>query len=311
LGLILKVARPGQRWKVFSTNDFKPPYSLDDWAGTDPDAQTALVSPDEARHKLGEVAALAALASSPLPHDFPFHAAVLQFRGKGSTPRCAAVIEVPAASLPPSRAKGRDDPARFSLLARIKDAAGQVAGPFSEEVFEMPGRPLTWSHSIILPPGRYTLEAALVDRGGERESASVTPIEIAELADGIGLSSVILLRQTEQVSGDEDDPLVHAGQRVVPVLDPVLGAGAAPVAFFLVYPDQASAVKPSMKVELFANGQLVAAKVDDKLPRPDESGVIPMRLRTAGLPGNWELRITVTQGGHSATHSVRYSVAAK
>jgi hypothetical protein len=36
-----------------------------------------------------------------------------------------------------------------------------------------------------------------------------------------------------------------------------------------------------------------------------------MRLRTAGLPGNWELRITVTQGGHSATHSVRYSVAAK
>ncbi len=308
LGLVLKVARPGGHWRVFSTNDFKPPPNLEDWAHTDASAEAALTPSDEARHKLGEVAALSALAASPMPHDFVFHAALFQFASVGSSAQCVAVIEIPAASLPsPSRAK--DEQARFSVLARLKDAGGQVAGQFSEEASGVTGQPLTWSHPLILTPGRYTLEAAVVERGGGRASAAVTSIQIADPSSGIGLSSVMLLRQTEEAAGSEDDPLVHEGRRTVPLLDPVLNGGAAPTAIFFVYPDKAAADKPRVKIELLANGRLAATK-EDKLPQADESGTIPMRLKTAGLPGNWELRITVTQGARSVTKRARYSVVA-
>jgi hypothetical protein len=310
LGLVLKVARPGGRWRVFSTNDFKPPPNLEDWAHTDAAAQAALTPSDEARHKLGEVAAMAALGANSVPHDFVFHTAVFQFAGLQSGVHCVAVIEIPAASLPSSsHAKDEQEQARFSVLARVKDAGNQVAGQFSEEASGVTGQPLTLSHPLILPPGRYTLEAAVVERGAGRASAAVTSIEITDPSSGIGLSSVMLLRQTEEAAGSEEDPLVHEGRRTVPLLDPVLNGGAAPTAIFFVYPDKAAADKPRVKIELLADGRLAATK-EDRLPRADESGTIPMRLKTAGLPGNWELRITVTQGARSVTKSARYSVVA-
>jgi hypothetical protein len=301
LALVLRVARPGGRWKVFNTNDFKPPSNLEDWGTGDLDREFE-------RRRRGEAAAMAALETRPRPHDFEFRAALFQFTGLESVARCAVVFEIPPR--PPSDAQGEPEEARFSLLARIKDAGGHVADQYSVDLSGPPGLPLSSSHPLVLPAGRYTLEAAVVGRDGGRASTAITPVDVVEPRHGIGLSSVMLVRQLAPAIGYEEDPMVYQGQRLVPMLEPTLGAGTEPTAYFFVYPDKASADKPQIKVELLEDRRLVATQVS-KLPRPDASGTIPMHLKTAAVPGNWELRITAIQGTDSVTRSIRYSIAAR
>ncbi len=299
VALVLKVARPGAAWKVFNTNDFQPPPNPEAWQGRGSNPPTASLVQDAQRPRMRDLAALAALDAHPQPRDFEFHLAVFRFANLGSSAQRAVVFEIP-----PSNS------ARYSLFARIKDADGQLADQYSADVSGVAGRPVTGSHALLLPAGRYTLEAAVVNRDGGAASTSVTPLEVPAPHAGIGLSSVMMVRLIESVSGDLDDPLVHDGVRIFPIPEPMLSAGTQPTAYFFVYPDKTSAEKPKLTAELLANGRLVAKKVEE-LPPPDVSGAIPMHLETPALAGKWELRITAVQGAGSVTESARYSIAAR
>ncbi len=299
VALVLKVAPPGKPWKVFNTNDFPPPPNPEAWQGRGGNSLTASAIQKADRPTMRDLDALAALDANPRPRDFEFHLAVFRFASLGSSAQRAVVFEIP-----PSNS------ARFSLFARIKDADGQLADQYSAEVSGVAGRPVTGSHPLLLPPGRYTLEAAVVNRDGGAASTSVTTLDVPAPHGGIGLSSVMMVRLVEAVSGDLDDPLVHDGVRIFPIPEPMLSAGTKPTAYFFVYPDKTSAEKPKLAVELLANGRLVAKKVQE-LPLPDAYGAIPMHMETPALPGQWEVRITAMQGGGSVRESARYSIAAK
>jgi hypothetical protein len=311
VALVLKVARPEGPWKVFNTNDFKPPPNPENWQNRDVSFLTASVTQDAERHRLRDLAALAALDASPRPYDFEFHVAVFRFASQASSAPRAVVFEIsPSNSVHPSRAKGESNRVHFSLFARIKDADGQLADQYSADVSEVAGRPVTSSHPLILPVGRYTMEAAAVDRDGGAASTSVTPLDVPAPHGGIGLSSVMMVRLIESVSGSLDDPLVHDGVRIFPIPEPMLSTGTKPTAYFFVYPDKTSADKPKITVELLANGRVIAKRTEE-LPPPDAYGTIPMHLETPASPGNWELRITAIQGAGSVTESARYSIPAK
>ena len=309
IALVLKVAPPGRAWKVFNTNDFRPPPNPEDWQPSE--ARTLKApAPDTERRRLGDVAALAALDARPQRRDFEFHVALFHFASLGSSSQCAMVFEIPPNSLVPlTGAKGEPAPVNVSLLARIKDADGHVADQRHADLSGVSSRPLTSSHAVVLPAGRYTLEAVVMDLNGTRVSTSITPLDVVEPRGGIGLSSVMLARAVEPVDGVANDPLVYQGLRLVPLLDPVLSEGERPSAYFFVYPDRAGMEPPKLRVELLADGRLVAKKEGD-LPMPDPSGTIPMHLETAASPGNWELRITAMQGADAVTQSVRYSYRA-
>lgn len=275
-----------------------------------------------ARLSPAETLALSALNIQPPPHAFDFHSTAFHFQNDGASSRGALAFEVPGAAL-----ISTPDPDRkthkfhVSLLALVKDATGQVVDKYSVDApYEIPeanvqqvrASAITYTHPVNLPAGRYTVEAAAVDREGGRASTSVIQLESPGPHKGVGLSSVMLVQSIEPVrgAGDASDPLVFQGKRMVPMAAPVLSAAAKPLAYFVVYPDKSLAEKPKLQVEFLVGGQVVAKQTAD-LPPPDASGAIPMVVKAATHAGNCELRIAALQGNQSATESVTYTVADK
>jgi hypothetical protein len=170
---------------------------------------------------------------------------------------------------------------------------------------------IPFKHRIDLPPGRYTLEAAIIDREGHKASTASIPFVSAE-NKGVGLSSVLLVRGLDPVEGvpDPSDPLIYQGKHVVPDLTPTLGADAKPLIYFVVYPDKSLSETPKLQVEFFADAKPVAIQ-SVKLPAPDASGAVAMLLRGPARPGDCELRISTIQGDGSAEQSLKYKVLAK
>lgn len=271
LALILAVARPGGPWRVFNTNEFKPPPNPDDWDG------------------------LAALHADPPPHDFEFHLDIVPFRNQAASWQGALVLDAPAL------------PSRLYLLALVKNARGQVAGPYTlDPPPEAKNHPITYSQMLNLAPGHYTMEAVAVDRDRKRASAATIAIDTPPPRSGIDISRVILARLAEPTESSPSEPLVYQGRRVVPMLAPAWTAAEKPSVYFVVYPDKRNPEKPKLTVEFWVNGKLLATNTAN-LPT-DTAGSIPVFVETAAVPGNCELRITAIQGTDSVTGSVKYAV---
>jgi hypothetical protein len=315
LALILAVSRPGERWRVFSTNEFKPPLKFKDWKyGANPGA--ALRDDD-----IGpDAAALAVLETTPLPYDFDFRLAAARFQQRASGREGVLVIEVPAKMLAatPNPAR-RTSRVHLSGLALVRDEHGQVSDSFTLDApYDIPDAKLeevqasliTYTHLLRLPPGRYTVEAAIIDHEGRRSSARVVEFLSPEPHVGIELSSAVLVQRVDPAGPPTDaaDPLVYQGRRVVPLLADRLSPGMKPAVYFVVYPDPANGEKPKVQVEFLSGGRSLAIQTAE-LPPLDASGTIPMMVGAAIVPGDCELRITATQGAGSATESIRYSVA--
>lgn len=314
VALVLQVARPGEPWRVFSTKEFRPPLKPRDWKyGANPDA--ALRDDDAGP----DAAALAVLGTTPLPHEFDFRLAAARFRHDAAGRQGVLVIEVPARTLAATPNPARQTShVHVSILALVRDERGDVSDRFSLDapedipnvkLPEVQARLITYTHPLRLPPGRYAVEAAMIDHEGRRSSARVIEYVSPEPRRGIELSSVMLVQRVDPAgTPDASDPLVYQGNRVVPLLAPLLGPGMKPAVYFVVYPDKANAEKPKVQVEFFSAGRSLASQTVE-LPPPDASGAIPMIVAAATLPGDCELRITATQGAGSATESVHYSVA--
>jgi VWFA-related protein len=271
-----------------------------------------------------EVAGLMALDAKPRPHAFDLRAAAFHFRPEGATAQYGVAFETPAANLTataePEQKKHR---LHASLLALVKDASGQIVDKFSQDsTWEIPddklavaqAQPITWTHPFNLPPGHYTVETAVLDREGNRAGTNVLEFDNPG-HKGIGLSSVMLVRQVEAVKGQADaaDPFEFATSRVIPELAPALNPASLPYVYFVVYPDkakEAKAEKPQIEVQFLVDGVVVATQTSD-LPPADASGAIPMVVGAVRRPGRCELKIAALQGAESAEQSVKYTVAAR
>ncbi len=267
-----------------------------------------------------DVLGLLALDRQPRPHAFDFRSAAFQFRPEGGGSQYAVTYEVPVSSLTataePEQKRHR---LRLSLVALVKDASGQVVDKFSQDtpyeilddkLATIQSLSIPYTHLLDLPPGHYMVETAVLDREGNREATNEVPIESSG-SKGIGLSSVMLVRQVEAAGqADAADPFRVGNDRVTPELETTLSASAKPYVYFVIYPDKASAEPPRLMVYLLQNGQVLAKRLVE-LPAPDATGAIPMVLGSAATPGACEMRITAFQGAESLTRSVKYTVAAK
>lgn len=265
-----------------------------------------------------EAPALAALAADPRPEQFEARAAAFRFRPGTETSEYTVAFDVPPAGL---KATPQPDVNRqrlhVSLLALVKDAGGQVIGKISrdfpvevpdEQLAALRANSLAYQQPVKLPPGRFTIETAVVDHEANRASAGVIEIDNPPAQKGIAISSVVLVKRVEAAQqADASDPLVFKGQRVVPLLARTVPAGLKPYAYFVVYPDRDDPGKPAMQVQFLVNGQLAAEQTSDLSP-PDATGAIPVAIGAPIKPGECELRITAIQGAGSATSSAKYTV---
>lgn len=262
-----------------------------------------------------EVIGLALLGQEPKPSDLEFQSGLFTFGMEQGRRQVALAFELPGKQITVAQDAARGAArAHVALVGLVKDSAGEVVERFSiDSPYEfalhnlpaMQASSITHAHSLSLPPGRYSVETALLDRMGGRAGAKVLEIEVPPAPAGLAVSTPMLVQRVEETAGGGGDPLVYQGRRVVPLVTPALDGVSQPHVYFVVYPDKNRAEKTQLQVEFFVNGQRLAAQMAD-LPPPDASGAAPMMVTAAMRPGLCELRITALQGEAKATGSVRY-----
>ncbi len=258
-----------------------------------------------------EVTALKAMITRPTPHNVPYDTALMQFRPDQNAMQCEVAFEVPIAGLKimPDQKTGK---ARLqaSVVALIQDASGQVVGKVSRQfvrtvsnsdVAAIRGEKIEYAEPVDLAPGHYTLSTAVIDGeanaiGAMRLAAYVKP------ASQLGLSSLEVVKRITPLNGERNplDPLETQNGRVTVTLDSNAPSGKPVDLYFIVYPDQRSESEPpKLLVELLNNGKEVA-RMNPELPKPDNTGAIPVVAELKPPVGEYDVRVTVRQGTAAA-----------
>ena len=322
VALVLEIWGGKRKWRVFSTEEFKPPQNPEDWTcggvpvPYDPNRRLLTETPGFAKE------ALEALKATPRPKAVAVQVAAYHFWQSAGGTQTSIVVGVPGTALSATRA-GNPVPMNklhLALLALTKGEDGAVVDQFSLDApYEITdgdyeglrAQGLRYNRAVHLPAGRYRVEAVVLDREARRAGTAEIAIESPPPRNGIGLSSLVLADRVEAADdrADAANPLIFEGKRVIPHLGPV-DAETKPIVYFVVYPDSANPGKPAVRVQ-FLNGGQVLAEQTASLPAPDASGAIPMFIGVVTRPGESELRVTALQGDASATESLRYEVTGK
>ena len=268
-----------------------------------------------------EVPLLNAIAAKPLPRGVEFRAAVLRYRPlPGGEMQSQIVFDMPMSGVTFRENAGKAAyRTHFSFLALVKDSQGHVVGKVSRDLpIEEPlgklqgfqqGRAI-FNKQVKLQPGRYTLEAAVADREGEKVAARRISVVVPARPDNsVSLSTIALVRRTDQAPAapEPGDPFISGANRVIPTLIDAVpgGPGKALSLYFVVYPVAGIAEKPRLTMEFF-DGDTRLGGGAPELPAPTPDGRIPY-IATTPLdgfkPGQYEVRVTVQQGATSDRQS--------
>ncbi len=248
----------------------------------------------------------------------------MHFRGARG-PTCQVAIDIPVSGLTLDENKQSGSfEGRLAYVAIIKDAAGQVLGRLRQEVpLRVAADKLAAykasSHFIYdegfpLAPGRYTLEAAVIDllskKISARRSSFVMPAESA----GLAISSVTLIRSTrdKDAATKPDDPMLTAGKVVLPMVNATLKkADYDSIPFYVtIYPDPGNAGKPTLQMDFSRDGTPLGGG-SAPLGEADAEGRIQY-IANAPIaklgPGAYEVRFVARQGGEEASETVTFTI---
>ncbi len=272
-----------------------------------------------------ETPLLHVLNAATLPRTFNFFAGALRFWPvPGGKFGHGLVIEVPMDGLTfveePENKRFRG---HISFLAVVKDQQGEIVQRFSRDLgfFSEPAKleaykktKFTGTFHLDLPPGRYTLETAVLDRESMKSSAARSVVAVPAARPGVAISSIALVRRTDNEPNPTDlnDPFHTAGKRIIPTLDNTFSISRDPGLsfYFVVAPGAPLAAAPQLMLELSKDGQAIA-KAPLQLPAPDARGLIPYvgSLPLAKFPpGQYDLRMVVTQGESAAEERASFIV---
>jgi hypothetical protein len=246
---------------------------------------------------------------------------LLQPRSDGT--ELSVLVEVPLRGL-----QAQTDAAKktlsvhCSLAALVKDAKGEVVQKLSRDrSFQVTADQLKMGNfvdkmMVELPPGKYTLESAVMDRESGKIGTARSEFAIAEKSKGVSISSLMLVRSfAPNAKGlDPNEPFQFQGASITPTLDNSVhkAPDAALRLFFVVYRDPSITSKPTVEIEFLQNGKSLT-KAPLPLPEADAQGRIPyvMTVPAGGIPpGSYEVRGTASQGDTSSVTSIPVQIDA-
>jgi len=269
-------------------------------------------------------APLMKLLSEPLlPADLQFRATVFQLGKLATGNENTLVVEVPISKLQANNDFNANLLSwHVSMVSEIKDKSGTVVEHFSEDI---PGHGAldtkeeergyaTMQRHFTLPPGKYTLETAVVDRNNEKLGAERTNFEVPDVASGPFLSDVVLVRRIDSSSDELDplEPLRYKEGKVVPSLSgqvQILPGTKDLTFFFLVHSDSGIPEPAMLEMQVLRNGELLG-QMPLQLPK-DLGDVFPYvaSLGTKSLrPGKYDLRLSLVQGEHIIERESSFSI---
>jgi hypothetical protein len=280
--------------------------------------------PSEGSVFVYEMPLLNALNASPMPNNFPYHAAALRFRKENDKMEYGLVIEVPMKEITFTEDKANNRfRAHLSVLALFKDQKGEIVERFSRDLpLYAPADKLEalrrgnyiQTYHLNLAPGRYTLDSAIMDREAMKASAHRAAVVVLPPSTGVALSSLALIRRIEPQAADSDnqDPFHFEGGRVVPTLDNAIPASTSGELsyYFVVYPLTSDAEKPELTMKFVKDGTPIG-QATPQLPPPGKDGLIPYvaEMPLANFsPGNYDLVTIVKQGSSVAEERTSFSI---
>jgi VWFA-related protein len=291
-----------------------------DWQPRTRSGYFALPESDAGHLGAGELTGLKALDSSARPHAFDYKAEALRFASGDGASQYAVVFNVPITSLTGTpEAATNSHRYHVALLAVARDSNGQVQDWFSRDVPSRVGdkylpslkdRQMIWEHSFHLAPGRYTIETAVVDEEANRTSAEALQVTSAP-SSAPDLSDIMLAQEVKDLerTQDQEDPFEADGRRVLPLASSAVPAGTNPFLYFVLYPGRQNAEKTRLHVEFFRDGKEIARRSVEVGP-PDANGTVPMLISAVQKkPGNYQVRVAISEGGVSVARSLSYSIA--
>ncbi len=271
-----------------------------------------------------ELPLLGALGSTPLPHAFDFESGALHFRGDGHDQVMGFLIDLPLKNI----TLKHDIPSGvytggLVYEALIKNESGEVVKklhgdvPVSlrqDQLLSFQQSRFSDTEYFDVPAGRYTIETAALDKQTGQTSARKSVLVVPKSRSVLALSSVALIRSWKPKEPDAaaDDPFVYDGKSMTPTLTPVVskaGSTALPL-YAAIYPDQSNPAKPQVTVQFIRDGKvrqvgLLTGSVP--LGSADSDGRIQY-VANAPIaqfePGNYEVRLVVTQGAETAQESL-------
>ena len=268
-----------------------------------------------------ELETMKALNTKPLPRQFEFHAAALEFRPGLERSQFSLAVEAPERELAMVE-EGKSARLHLAITALVKDENGQVVEKISKDIhYEVPAAKaagfrrgaVSFTAPFFLAPGRYTLETAAVDRQNRKASVRRSLL-VVDPSSGLSMSDVSLVRRVDTLEGPGNaaDPLQARGGKVIPELsDSIASNSGGALQFYAVaYPPAPVDAPIEMSVEIARDGQTVARAPAATVP-PDRSGAAPV-LASLPLeklpPGRYEAKVTFHYKGQAVTRETAFTV---
>lgn len=277
-----------------------------------------------------EATALAALDKGGdvnRPDAFPFGVGGLSFPEDSRPGFVSVIIDVPSSSVTYATDNVKKTyNTDFSIVALIKNSSKQVVKKMSNQ-FILNGaldKIDAAKHSGILfyretdlPPGRYTVEAAVADALSGKTSVRTGLFEIPTTDDTkLRLSDIVLIKRAERISPEgqktTNNPFVLGEVLAYPNLnEPVSKTKNKQLAvFFTTYEPKGATAIPKLTITFTQNGRSVGQTSGNMTP-PDAKGRIqfatsfPLDKFPVGV---YELQVSVRDEHDTAARSVRFVV---
>jgi VWFA-related protein len=272
-----------------------------------------------------ETATLQAINTSPAPKQLDFHSEVLQFRPGSQRTQLTFACEVPVRGLSVTDDK---DWAKLhvSITALIKDAQGQVVDKLSKDLpYEVPHAKadelrrgvVSFTTSFRLPPGRYSVETAAVDRDTARAGVRRSVLVVSAPPNGLAVSDLVLVRRVDPAEEPHllTDPLLLRGDKVTPevsgVVDRTLSGDL--ILYGVAYPPTPVQKPVRAALEIRRDGQPIVRSPESELP-VEASSAAPFLAsfpREKLQPGHYEAILTFRYGDQSARSETTFVVESR
>jgi VWFA-related protein len=202
----------------------------------------------------------------------------------------------------------------------VRDGAGRAVAAASQRYPRGSSgggaAPVLFYREARLAPGQYTVEALVHDSRGDRAGEARASLDLTPPAPGrLRASSLVLVGKAEPIAaGDETAPeaLSFEGVRLHPDLpgQPASARDRPLVLFLTAWP---SAERPAVdaRVEVVREGRVLhSLPAGRHVAGPDGRVRIASSLPAGGLgPGEYELRLTLTDGVDAETRSESVRIA--
>ena len=271
-----------------------------------------------------EMATLQAINATPAPQQLAFHSEVFRFRPGSQRSQLTFACQVPVRSL--SVAEDKDwAKVHVSITALIKDAQGQVVDKLSKDLpytvprakaEELRRGVVAFTTPFRLPPGRYSLEAAAVDRGSARAGVRRSVLLVPPAPNGLAVSDLVLVRRVDAVEEPRRaaDPLLARGGQVTPEVSGVVDQSLPGDLIFygVAYPPLPVQKPVRVTLQILRDGQPIVRSPESDVPVEANSAApfLASLPRAKLQPGHYEAVLTLRYGDQSAQSETAFVVEA-